>query len=450
MSAGVNAADVSRLSLVRAGHTPTAASVSARVAPIELVLAFLLLQLRFLITVPMVEFHPDESQWIATSTALEAFLGGNADAPVWQESYWTLTHPPVARYVIGIGRRVMGYRPSDLNRPWHWGSDAATNLRNGAMPDAGLLWAARVPMTVLAAAGGTIGMFLLVQLAGRPAGYGWLILFGANPFFARMLTRATSEAPLFVGVMVIALLSWRVLTRVDGRTDRAGLLRLGAPLVLLGVACGLTGAAKLTGLAALPLVVAIAAWAAWRLHRDGKLAASYGVASVLLLPAATLISFIAVNPYLYPAPFARTESMVKHRLAEVRVQAIRFPDQRIPSGLGRLRLVGARLFDDYVPLRLHDGGIANGAFCLIGLLVTVRAAQNRSSSPGVRAAALVLLAFATVNAVALVVSPFDWDRYFMLPVVFGQMFCTIGIATLLERLALLGARRPTVGAARST
>src|SRR5262245_46055780 len=85
---------------------------------IELTLVIGILAFVYLPNLNDVEFHPDESQWIGTSDAFESYLRLEFDSPVWAPSYWTLTQPPVARYMIGIGRYVGGYHRPELNHPW--------------------------------------------------------------------------------------------------------------------------------------------------------------------------------------------------------------------------------------------------------------------------------------------------------------------------------------------
>src|SRR2546421_7611967 len=95
------------------------------------------------------EFHGDESLWIATSYYFDAFVEGKFDSPVWNESYETLTQPPVGRYVVGIGRTIGGYGYRDLNRPWNFNLSDEENIARGNKPNPNLLWWSRVPMCIL-------------------------------------------------------------------------------------------------------------------------------------------------------------------------------------------------------------------------------------------------------------------------------------------------------------
>ena len=99
-----------------------------------------------------VSFAKDESYWIATSYYLEALLGEPVDEirpevpqPLWRESYETLTQPPLARYVIGVGRRFGGFGVADLNGKWNYQADLAANEAAGNMPSERLLLWSRRP-----------------------------------------------------------------------------------------------------------------------------------------------------------------------------------------------------------------------------------------------------------------------------------------------------------------
>ncbi|HKY55157.1 MAG TPA: hypothetical protein VJM08_12660, partial [Anaerolineales bacterium] len=90
-----------------------------------------------------VEFHPDESQWIATSDIFEAYVRMEFNSEAWDQYYLILHQPPVACYTIGIGRFIGGYRRPDLNPPWNFERGRQFNERVGAVPSNGLLWWSR-------------------------------------------------------------------------------------------------------------------------------------------------------------------------------------------------------------------------------------------------------------------------------------------------------------------
>src|SRR5688500_1240590 len=61
-------------------------------------------------------FSVDESRWIATSRYFWiTFVEGDGFGEEWQPSYVVMTHPPVARYIIGFGLWLQGWQPEQLN-----------------------------------------------------------------------------------------------------------------------------------------------------------------------------------------------------------------------------------------------------------------------------------------------------------------------------------------------
>lgn len=132
---------------------------------LELILVASILTFAFCRNIQNVPFHPDESQWIATSFYFESLLNCDSALPVWTnydpsfsnqaqtvwvENYWTLTQPPLPRYIIAVGRLVGGYHVMDLNFPWQFNLEIEENEAFGAMPTQGLLWWSRLPMALLA------------------------------------------------------------------------------------------------------------------------------------------------------------------------------------------------------------------------------------------------------------------------------------------------------------
>ena len=61
----------------------------------------------FLTHIGEVRFHTDESLWINHSRVLELVLSGDVHSPEWQPSFANVTQPPIAKYVIGLGRMAM-------------------------------------------------------------------------------------------------------------------------------------------------------------------------------------------------------------------------------------------------------------------------------------------------------------------------------------------------------
>jgi hypothetical protein len=398
---------------------------------IEYALVLAAFQVHFIGSLGRVDLHLDESQWIATSSMLERFLDADPGAIQWQENYWTLTQPPVARYVIGVGRRIGGWGAFDLNTPWNYYADLMTNIEAGAMPSASLLWYARLPMAILAGLAGAIGFFLLVQLAGRVAGYLWLASVLCSAYLERTLTRAMSESPLLCADLAAALLCWVALVLIS-RGARRDLGWAVLAVVASALACGIAAATKLTGWTMLGLPLGVSLWAAMGLVRGPRRAPRWCVSAPLAVGAVAFLTFVALNPYLYPAPLARTARMIEYRVDEMRGQRYADPQRAMPSGVARVRRVGARVLHDYLPFSADGAGALNAVLAALGLGFAASVAWSGGPRPQARAAAVVLIASAALSAPVVLLSELDTDRYYLLPVVFVMAFSSAGLAMVID------------------
>jgi len=226
---------------------------SRRFIVAEALLALLVLSSVFLTGIEKVSYGEDESHWIHTSSYLEILFTHRPDSPLWGEHYWTLTQPPVARYLIGLGRLAGGYHPEDLNTPWQFDQDYETNVAQGNLPASGLLWWSRLPMAALAALAGWLVFLLLRAAAGRIAGYYFLLAFLGNAYFLTHLRRAMSETPLLFFTILAAVACWRALHELHKAYQQEAvtaknLRKPAAWSLVAGACCGLAGACKINGL----------------------------------------------------------------------------------------------------------------------------------------------------------------------------------------------------------
>lgn len=389
------------------------------------------------------EFHGDESLWIASSRYFEAFVAGRLDSPVWNESYETLTQPPVGRYVIGMGRGFGGYGSRDLNRPWNFKLSSEENIARGNMPSSDLLWWSRFPMCILAVVCAVIAFTLVSRSAGRLAGYVMLTLLVFNPYFSSTLCRAMGEAPLLTATMLAALSGYQAVTSWHLATAHKHPVskRFLRPLIwfgIMGVFCGIAGAAKLNGLSIVLAGLALALLTL--LAQTGNVSRSqilgtipFTCASLILAAAFT---FVVLNPYLYPDPIGRTKNMVEQRLSEMGRQQASNPSQRISGPLiPRISLIGERVFHQYAALRFARSWIINVLLCSVGLWFLLFAAWSWLRSGTGQGASLVLLLIAFSSSVPALMTPLDWDRYYLFPVFFSTVFIAVGILWIINSLS---------------
>jgi hypothetical protein len=383
-----------------------------------------------------VEFHPDESFWIATSDLFEPFVRGDFASSVWDEVQLTSDDPHVVRYLIGLGRLAGGYRAADLNSRWDFRYNAATNVALGAVPGPGLLWWSRLPMAILAVLYG-LGVYGLVdKAAGRLGGYLAVFLFVGNPYMRAALPRALGEAPLLTFVLLAALAATRALEGWGRAASRPFRVLLG-PLAwfgLTGVLCGLAGAAKLNGLQAAFAAAALALLAALRRASGAPTAArqAFGAGAPALVLLATGAIFVAVNPYLYPDPLARTGRLFTYRWQAIEAQQAQYADAAIRGLEMRVAVVPQRVLQDYAAFRFPGAWVVNSLLFTAGILYLARGAWRYLFNGGGSAASLALLLFGFATAAPSLLTPLDWDRYYLLPVAFSTIGVAVAIACGLE------------------
>lgn len=396
---------------------------------LELILITLILSASYLPGIGDVEFHGDESMTIFSSESFEPFIHGDIHSHVWEEHYWTLTQPPLSRYVVGVGRTLGGYDDTRLNNPWNFFRSEERNIREGNMPTPGLLWWSRLPMALLAVVSG-IAVFYLVSAAVGPVG-GWVavLLFALNPYLHTTLRQALTESPLLTCALLAALAALGAVPRWSGWVSegRGAWWRGVAWLSLVGALAGMAAEAKLNGLAligAMMILVAVAALsepgaAGWGRRLGG---AALGAGVIGLAGAGT---FVALNPFLYHDTLGRVQRMFDQRLTEMANQ-FESTAYRIPDIAARMTILPQRIFEKNDSLNFYGSGWVSGALTALGVIVLVVLAWRWLRGRREPVAAATLLVFAAAMVGPALATPLDWDRYYLFPEVFSLM--CIGVA----------------------
>lgn len=390
----------------------------------EIVVVAALLLFRMLHDFDKVRFHIDEAHWIETSEAFEA-LRAPLSSPQWDVSYTTLTQPPVVRYVIALGRIAGGYAPVDLPRVgWELGASEAENLRRGARPNDRLLHWSRLPMALLAVGIGLAIFLGAYQLGGAVAAYTWVGLFVFSHFLRYHFRLAMGESPL-VSVILLAILMCCWIARRSGRAGDAS-PGFGA-FLLLGMIAGLAGAVKLNGLAVGGAGLAVLA--ALALRRGLEQAARVRLLAVggVALALGASGTFFAVNPFLWRDPATRVKQMFEMRVTEMKAQTDLFPTTRLDTLAKRVVRIPQQILQDCATLRFRGFFLLNLALTLTGAVVLVRRAVRWLREPGSDPLAFCVLAGAAFACAPTLLSPLDWGRYFILPVVFSTFLIALGV-----------------------
>ena len=371
-----------------------------------------------------VPFYSDESCKIAYSAPFEAFAAGRFHDPIWQDREDKYLNPVLTYYVIGIARRIGGYDASRLNGPWDFRRSDAENVRLGRVPEPTLLWWSRAGVTA-AAGGGLFMLFLLMTRAASPwTALVWLAAALASPFLRTALRRSLNEGVL---VAAVALALWafaRALSAIVCRPNPAPLRPAFAWMALAGAAAGLGAQTKLNGgflVAGFALVLLLAGVRPTIGHA--------GRIRVLLLAAAVLAAsaagtFIAANPSLWPDPARDTVRMTRMRVEILKAQVLEYPADAIEGARDRLARVPPRVLHPDLPL---PGGAVPAALFAIGFALSLRSLARWLRGSGENDARVVLTVVGLVVSAPGLLTPLDWSRYYVIPVIVAGMHAAFGL-----------------------
>jgi hypothetical protein len=392
---------------------------------VENVIFFSLLIYFYCSNLKSITFYPDESQWIATSSVFEAFVNGNFKSPLFKESYWTITQPPLPRYIIGLGRTMGGFGISDLNVPWDFWKDFKTNIDEGRMPSNQLLWWSRLPMAILAAMSIFAVLCLIKIMAGRGPAYIWVGLSLISSYFLFTLGRAMGESPLLASIVLIMLITNKLLQVSDNELKKTWLLYL--YIVYLGVGIGLAESSKLNGISALAAGFLLSIIILFRKFQSRTLKIRFGLITILILIFTSQFTFFLINPYLWPDPLNREKTMFYHRVYEMINQKVKNPSVIIEGVVDHIEVDTTRIFQSYAAIHFNGFIFLNIFFFLIGIsYILVKSFQylkHRQDNP----AWIAILIVGACSSFPPLFTPLDWDRYYLLPVFFSTIFIAIGI-----------------------
>jgi 4-amino-4-deoxy-L-arabinose transferase-like glycosyltransferase len=351
-------------------------------------------------------FSIDESRWIATSRYFWiTFVDRDLFGPAWQPNYLVYTHPPVARYVIGFGLWLQGWRPDQLNGRYDSLQSRAYNERAGNVPDLDLLWAARRVTLVFAVASVVLVYLVSRTLAGTLAGLATAAFALANPLLTTVWTRALAESIVAAFSLLALALALHVMPKVGTRITAPRL-----PLAL-GAVLALAAATKLNGaLGALGMGVFAAIQQGFALFRVRR---TVGLRSWLDVALSAMVVFVAVNPLLYVMPADRIVGLIQHRQDEMEFQREVFNAQAVPDELSaRIARVGRRAFGSYALPRGPLPVSVDAILVPVGLAVlgwrSITDLKRRRTGPS-------LLFICWLGATYAVVTPnlgFDSSHYF--------------------------------------
>lgn len=399
-------------------------------------------------------FEADEADYVATSRYFGyLFLQHDVTRPEWDSNHWTRTQPPMTRYVVGAWLTIRGYDLEKLNQPYvSSASSFEVNRQKGRVPSDDALAAARQPMVLLGAGAIALLYPLGVLLAGPLGGLFAVALALTSPFLRYTLVHAWAEAPLAFLLLLSALLAALGVRRL---VSGGSVIRWG---VGLGLALGLMSATKLTGLVGLPIVAVVAGavllcrWctaaadsatdrspspdsAASSIARDGR---QHLVIGSALAIAVMLLTFVAVNPYLWRGPNVGLAGMLEERQREMTDQQEQWPEFAVYGVGDRLwhTIVGSTRVGPWAELPL-PASIVGLSFGALGVVTAAR----RAWTPPIdrlTVGTLLLWLLAYLGAIFLGLK-LSYPRYFLPSCLLLLPFMGAGAAVLVGYLARRGA-----------
>ena len=260
----------------------------------------LLLAALYVLTLPDVPFHPDESTHIYMSKDISQNpldLAWDGALPLSSEERIRAIDAPLAKYLIGAFREIFSIPP--LESDWNWGLGWEDNQSEGALPTNRQLLFSRSVITLLLPF--SLWLFYLTFKKILPSipSLAAVTLLGLNPLLLLHARRAMSEGLLVFG---IALLLWAV-TR-DKRNPW-----------LIGIALGIALNTKHSALGLFP-----AAILAVVILPEGFPGVKKGIFNILKTSLIVLIAIVLLNPFYWKHPLGSLEAGVKARFSLAKEQ----------------------------------------------------------------------------------------------------------------------------------
>ncbi len=398
----------------------------------------------------IVPFHGDEATIVYMSGDFATlFLHGDlahieyhdpppADDPqAATKQQLRLINGVVNKYAYGLAWWSAGLTPNDLPAQWLWGADFQFNQATGRLPSDRLLIITRWASALLAAISVAL-VFAVGNRAGGPrTAYIAAFIYTAAPAILLNGRRAVFESGLLLFSALLIYLVQRTLAKPRGAISA----------LMLGVAAGFAIASKHTGMLVAATVSSLALVPAlkgrWRFARNGVWIA--GGAAILALTV-----FVALNASWWSDPLRMPGRVLDARKLLLQGQVTRYGGfQNMPArimALVREPFGAPQYYEDTIedwahwitqPIKTYDssglGGLSGSLWeIIIAILIiigTIRALLAWRHS----AVFVVLLWSSLMIATTFVLTPLDWQRYYVpivapLAVIGGMAFSVVGDA----------------------
>lgn len=382
-----------------------------------------------------VPFHGDESTLITMSRDYHTlFQAGDLDAVLYTaapddpaEQELRLLNGTVSKYLYGLAWDLAGLTVHDLNEQWLWDAPWDWNITDNHKPSDTLLYAARLASALLLAASAWV-VFAIGWIVGRGrwAAYAASLVYVMTPVVLINGRRAMMEGALLLTetlVVLAGLLLLRALQR-----DRAR----GWHYAALGLAAGLALSSKHTTVIAVGIVFVMVAAGTFGAH--GRAIRELPLRRHLLWVCGAgvlaLAVFLLLNPAWWSDPLHMPGRVWDLRQGLIEGQKAGYGSyagtmehiegliRRVADGTPQYYEVdiwGCFIRDEISAYEAHpwtgvNGGVIGAFVRLVSVVLATGVLVNRWSDPAAR---LALAWFWVTALLLLVLTPFDWQRYYL-------------------------------------
>jgi dolichyl-phosphate-mannose--protein O-mannosyl transferase len=298
----------------------------------SLIIVISSLSVFYLSGVASVPFHPDESTYLFMSQDFDTLIKNPAQL-FWQPGYendlrqrYRELDPPLPRYIIGIGRQIVGL-PA-LGVDWDWSKTWVENQAAGALPSFELLQTGRLAVAIFF----PFTLFFIYSMGKSLDGQltGWLamLLYASNALILLHTRRVMAES-LLIFTMTLSL--WCI-------------LRFRKRPWLTAVPVALAFCAKPTSAPLIILGLVSVAWPISRIDMTRRVIMRNLALYVLIFAGVTFL----LNPFVWSDPIHATWGALVNRQALMERQAAELqlvkPDQVLDSVSNRMIGMIAQLF----------------------------------------------------------------------------------------------------------
>lgn len=402
--------------------------------------------------VQAVPLHGDESTQIYMGRDVYYHLQGNTEQVLfrdWEllegddstEQQLRLLNGTLPKYLFGAVAYLSAYELEDINQQWAWGSGWDWNHQNGHVPSDDLLFRSRLVSASLLAISAIALFYVGYTVFGRNVAYLASAYYTLNPAILVNGRRAMMEGAMLAFTILAILIALHLLKN-----------RCWWHYVLLGIISGLAVASKHTSIVTIATIFAVCGVYFLIYHKKHIL---YLFASGAL----SLLVFFALNPAWWTAPLSAPATVLELRQELLAGQVGFFGgyesiNEQV-TGFARQSFVVLPIyadsnFDDFYSAQLETienydssllsgvslGGSIIGAMIVFILVVIGVASLWLYEKTHTAHKWLITTWFLAMVLLTLILTPLEWQRYYLpiYPVV--GLLGAIGIEFLLSKVGV--------------